>query len=280
MERANGKGSSGRVKTIKVGGLAGRTSGVFDGRPPLVLLHGLTFNRAMWNPALDLMFEWDPARQVLALDLPGHGESDSAPRYDIESVAEIVHGAVKEAGLIEPVMVGHSLSAIVATAYASKYPAQGVVNVDQTLQTEGFAELLHSLAEQLMGPDFMNIWQGFHASFHLELLPPEAQELLRSTSHPTQELVTGYWREVMDQPSEFTRYRFENVFEDLRDKAVPYRIVAGREPEAAYLQWLAERIPQATIEVFPASGHFPHLADPHHFATVLAATAPPNQTQR
>ncbi|WP_425863708.1 alpha/beta fold hydrolase [Arthrobacter sp. TWP1-1] len=265
------------MKTIKVGGLAGRTSGVFDGRPPLALLHGLSFNRAMWNPTLDLLFELDPARQVLALDLPGHGDSDSAPRYDIESVAEMVHDAVHEAGLVEPVMVGHSLAAIVATVYASAYPVQGVVNVDQTLQTEGFAKLLHSLADQLMGPDFMNVWQGFNASFHLELLPPQAQQLLRDTSHPTQELVTGYWREVMEQTPEFMRYKFENVLENLRDNAVPYLVIAGSEPEVAYLQWLTERIPQATIEVFPASGHFPHLADPHRFATVLAATAPPNQ---
>lgn len=278
MEHSHGQGHSGRVKTIKAGALIGRTSGVFDGRPPLVLLHGLSFNRAMWNPALDLLLELDPSRQVLALDLPGHGDSDPAPRYDIESVAEIVHDAVQETGLVEPVMVGHSLAAIVATVYASKYPVQGVVNVDQTLQTTGFAELLHSLAEQLMGPDFMNVWQGFKTSFHLELLHPDAQEILRSTSHPTQELVTGYWREVMEQSPDALRHRFENVSDELRERAVPYLVVAGTEPEAAYKQWLAERIPQATIKVFPASGHFPHLADPHRFATVLAATAPPAQT--
>ncbi|MFL4478409.1 hypothetical protein ACIPUB_09050 [Paeniglutamicibacter sp. ORCA_105] len=45
MDDANGKttaapGKPGRVKTTKAGSLAGRTSGVFEGRPPWVLLHG------------------------------------------------------------------------------------------------------------------------------------------------------------------------------------------------------------------------------------------------
>lgn len=281
MEHSHGtskaaKGTSIRVKTVKFGGLSGRASGVADGRPPLVLLHGLTFNRDMWNPALDLLFAVDPTRQILALDLPGHGHSDTAPRYDIEAVVGLVHDAVEEAGFAEPIMVGHSLAAIVATVYASSHEVQGVINVDQTLQTTGFTELLHSLSDQLRGPGFMKVWQGFNASFHMDLLPPDAQELLRSTSRPTQELVTGYWREVMDETPEFMKYMIANVFEALRDKAVPYHVIAGSEPETEYRQWLAERLPQATIEIFPASGHFPHLADPHRFARVLAATAPRN----
>jgi pimeloyl-ACP methyl ester carboxylesterase len=277
MEHANGKGKSGKVKTIKVGGLAGRTSGVFDGRPPLVLLHGLSFNREMWDPALDLLFAMDPTRQILALDLPGHGHSESAPRYNIEAVVELVHGAVEEAGFGEPIMVGHSLAAIVASVYAATLPAQGVINVDQPLQTVRFAELLHSLADQLRGPGFMDVWQMFNASFHLELLPEDAQELLRNTCHPTQELVLGYWREVMEQPPDFLRRMTDTLLEDLRAKSVPYLVIAGSEPEDAYKQWLAEGLPQATIEVFPATGHFPHVGDPHRFAKVLAATAPSDE---
>lgn len=263
----------GGLATVKVGGLAGRSSGVPDGRPPLVLLHGLSFNRAMWDPALDLLLELEPTRQVLALDLPGHGDSDAAPGYDTESVAAMVHRTVAESGLVAPVVVGHSLSAIVATVYATRYPVRGVVNVDQTLQTAGFTALLHSLAEQLKGPGFEGIWQMFEAGFHTELLDAEARELLRSTSRPTRELVTGYWREVLDSTPESMESRVDSVLAALRDKQVPYLVVAGDEPGAAYRPWLARVLPQANLVVFPQSGHFPHLADPQRFATLLAATA-------
>lgn len=278
MENSNGKSkpapvSSNGVETIRVGGLSGRISGTFDGRPPLVLLHGLTFNRAMWDPALDILLALDPARQVLSLDLPGHGDSDPAPNYGIESVVALVHSAVEESGLVEPVMVGHSLSAIVVTLYAGLHPVRSVINVDQPLQTGAFAALLHSLAEKLNGPGFMDVWQMFEASFHTELLPPEARKLLRATCHPTQELVLGYWRDVLDGTPEGMEALTEALMAGIREKSVPYVVVAGSEPEPAYRAWLAKSLPQATIVVFPDSGHFPHLAHPRRFAESLAATS-------
>ena len=48
------------------------------------------------------------------------------------------------------------------------------------------------------------------------------------------------------------------------------------EPRFAGLagrNWLNHVLPQATVTVWPASGHFPHLADPRRFAGCLAATA-------
>jgi pimeloyl-ACP methyl ester carboxylesterase len=54
-----------------------------DRRPPLVLLHGLTFDRTSWHPARAELATLDPGRQVLALDLPGHGESPAWASYDM-----------------------------------------------------------------------------------------------------------------------------------------------------------------------------------------------------
>jgi pimeloyl-ACP methyl ester carboxylesterase len=53
--------------------LSGRARGHADSeRPPLVLLHGLTFDRRMWDPILDALPD---AQQAIAFDLPGHGSS-------------------------------------------------------------------------------------------------------------------------------------------------------------------------------------------------------------
>jgi pimeloyl-ACP methyl ester carboxylesterase len=93
------------------GDLAGDAS---DRRPPLVLLHGLTFDRTMWRPALAHLAELDPGRRVLALDLPGHGESPAWAGYDMEGLADGVHRAVDEAGLKAPVLVGHSAGGVIA----------------------------------------------------------------------------------------------------------------------------------------------------------------------
>jgi hypothetical protein len=40
----------------------------------------------------------------------------------------------------------------------------------------------------------------FMASMHIELLPESARQLVRSSCHPRQDLVLGYWREVLERP--------------------------------------------------------------------------------
>ena len=90
-----------------IGGLAADSVGRSDHRPPLVLLHGLTFDRRMWRPALEELNRLDPGRRAIAVDLPGHGESPDAASYDLAATVQQVHEVVLDAGLVEPVLVGH-----------------------------------------------------------------------------------------------------------------------------------------------------------------------------
>ena len=115
--------------------LHGWTEGIQDERPPLVLLHGLTFDHRMWLPSLAVLRERDPGRQLLVLDLPGHGGSPMVPIRDLDDVAAAVASAVDEAHLEAPVAVGHSISAVIAGLYAATYPVSGLVDVDQELDT-------------------------------------------------------------------------------------------------------------------------------------------------
>ena len=263
-------GAAGRLRELA--GLAVEDHGSTDDRPPLVLLHGLTFGRTMWGPVIAALRDVDPGRRLLAVDLPGHGGSPPWPSYDIASLAAGVHRAVTEAGLERPVVVGHSLAAIVATVYGARHPARGVVNVDQPLQTEGFVRFVQSLADRLRGPEFPGVWQMFVASMHMELLPPEGQELLRSTMDASQELVLGYWREILDRPAQQITAFAADGLAALRKANVPYLVVAGQDPEPTYRRWLEEKLPQASVEIVAGSGHFPQVAHPETFAELLART--------
>ena len=82
----------------------------------------------------------------------------------MDVLVDLLHEAIDAAGLISPVIVGHSLAAIAATIYATKFRTSGVVNVDQSLRTEQFSGFLRSMDEQLRGPAFPTIWGGFLAS--------------------------------------------------------------------------------------------------------------------
>jgi pimeloyl-ACP methyl ester carboxylesterase len=271
----------GDMATRTLAGLAADDYGNSDDRAPLVLLHGLTFDRSMWRPSLAELHGIDPGRRVLALDLPGHGASPGWPSYDIQSLADGIHRAVEEAGLQSPVVVGHSIAAIIATAYAANHPTRGIINVDQPLQVAPFATMVQSLADKLRGPAFPAVWQMFAASMHIELLPEAAQELLRSSCQPRQDLVLAYWRELLDRPvSEVTDFAAATLGA-VRSAGVPYLVVAGADLEPEYEKWLSKTLPRAAIIVWPGSGHFPHIAHPGRFAECLAATARPSgQTQR
>jgi pimeloyl-ACP methyl ester carboxylesterase len=260
------------MQTKLFSNLAGDLTGAPDRRPPLVLLHGLTFGRTMWRPALAHLAALDPDRQVLALDLPGHGDSPGWASYDPDVLAEAVHRAVGEAELQPPVLAGHSIAGIIATVYAARYPARGVVNVDQPLQTEPFARLVQSLAGPLRGPGFARVWEQFEASMGIGLLSPAAQDLLASARYVRQDLVTGYWQGVLDRPVEELAGMVAATLAAVREAKVPYLQVSGHELGPEYLEWLNRELPQAEVTVWPGSGHFPHLDRPAEFAGLLAAS--------
>ena len=168
----------------RLGGLAVDDYGTTDGRAPLVLLHGMTFDRTIWRPLVDRLQQTDPGRRVLTLDLPGHGDSPEQERYGLAAVPSQLHEVIKQAGLTSPVIVGHSAGALAATVYAARFPVSGVLNVDQPLQLGEFATLIRSLRDQLDGPVFAATWQVFWDSFHTEQLPADARKLVRETSGP------------------------------------------------------------------------------------------------
>jgi pimeloyl-ACP methyl ester carboxylesterase len=84
--------------------------------PPLVLIHGIGSQRQMWRPVLDRVSR---EREVVALDLPGFGESsvlDTPPT--VEALADSVAGFLEELGLGGAHAAGNSLGGAVALAMA------------------------------------------------------------------------------------------------------------------------------------------------------------------
>src|SRR4051812_19964954 len=99
------------ISARRTGALASQLSGR---GVPVVLLHGLTFDRRSWDPVVDRL-----ARDVLciAVDLPGHGQSGgSAMPFD--GLAALLRRHLDDLGVDRPVVVGRSMSGGLAIAYA------------------------------------------------------------------------------------------------------------------------------------------------------------------
>jgi pimeloyl-ACP methyl ester carboxylesterase len=77
--------------------------------PPLVLLHGVGHRRQAWNAVLDRL---TPHREVILVDLPGHGESpplQTNGRPSLQVLLDEVTGLFDELGLDRPSVAGNSL---------------------------------------------------------------------------------------------------------------------------------------------------------------------------
>ena len=89
------------------------------GKPPLVLVHGFSDNGLCWTPpARDLEADYD----VIMPDMRGHGRSQRVQPGENVDMAADVAGLIRTLGLTRPVVVGHSMGAMVTYEIGVRFP--------------------------------------------------------------------------------------------------------------------------------------------------------------
>ena len=260
--------------SVSYAGLAADDLGRSDERPPLVLLHGLTFDRTMWRSALAELAAIDPGRRAIAFDLPAHGDSPDSPPYTLDEIVERVNAAILEAGLVDPVVVGHSASAGTATVYAATQPTRGVIAVEGTIRVGAFAGMAQALEPMLRGPAFADAWARIaEGAFRLNEVAPDVRDFVIATSRARQEIVLGYWQDLFERTPAELDAMVDGGAAAITAAGIPYVAVVGADPSPEDLAWTNANLPDARILAWPGSGHFPHLAHPRRFAELLAETA-------
>src|SRR5581483_4354311 len=90
------------------------------GEPTVVLVHGAGNDHSVW--ALQSRYVAHHDRNVLALDLPGHGRSEGAPLDSVEAIADWLARVLDSAGAKRAALVGHSMGALAALECAARHP--------------------------------------------------------------------------------------------------------------------------------------------------------------
>ncbi len=110
-------------ETYGIGGsaLSALVDGPDDG-PVVVLLHGLLTGAELWRDAAASFVA--AGHRVVAVDLPGHGETLTPARADHSpgGMAELVGTWLRTTAGDAPWLVGHDLGAGVAQVVATRYP--------------------------------------------------------------------------------------------------------------------------------------------------------------
>ena len=239
--------------------------------PTIVLVHGMTFSKATWDPIVARLRD---RFRCLAVDLPGHGES-SGSGAEPHVVVERIHATVVEAGVVTPIVVGHSAGALHATGYGSAHDSAGIVNVDQPLRVGAFAGFVHTLEPALRGPNFGAAFEPFATSIGVGTLPEPERERVRRTQRIDQQLVLDYWSKPLTESPAALQAEVDTILDGV---SVPYLWLAGGPVDGADRDHLLTHVAQAQIETWSDQGHMAHLADPDQFAGRLSQFAASSMT--
>jgi len=120
------------TETLSVAGLRLAYDAAGAGDPPMIFIHGWCCDRSYFAPQFE---HFASGHAVVAMDLRGHGESGRpAARpggYAMDVMADDVLSVAAAAGCDRPVLVGHSLGALIGLSCAARAGAiRALVMVD------------------------------------------------------------------------------------------------------------------------------------------------------
>jgi 3-oxoadipate enol-lactonase len=233
---------------------------------PLLLLHSLALDQHVWDATLPRLRKH---RDVLTVDLRGHGASSASAAFTIEEMADDVAVTLDSVGIDEVCLAGLSLGGSVAQAFATRHPHRTVALalIDTTAwygptaaqQWAARAAKAHSAGMQSLSAFQLDRW--FSDTFRAE-----NQDLC-------QNLLERFARN--DLASYEATCRALGAF-DLRGPVatiqVPTLVVVGSEDPATPLghaKDLSERIPHASLRVLPGARHLTPIERPDDIGDLL-----------
>lgn len=237
---------------------------------PLVFIHGLMGNHTFWDRQSALRERF----QVVRLDLRGHGDS-SKPKgsYAMATLAEDVRHLVVSLGLQRTVLVGSSMSGVVAlqTLRMLGERVVGLVLVGTTARAAAADGYEHGVK-----PDeqktFVTTAQNDYKSFVRDL----ASRLFRE-GHD--QLLQWATQQLTKTPPYVAAAALQGIFaaderETLKSIGVPTLICHGRHDAIfpfATAEHLHEHINGSRILAFEESGHLPMIEEHERFNAELGA---------
>ena len=225
-----------------------------SGDPPMVFLHGWSCDRSYLNPQFQ---HFAAAHRVATVDLRGHGESsrpEPAPEvYSVGTLADDVLAVSGAVGVERPIVVGHSLGALVALASAARDGAvRGAVMIDPApVLNAAVKDFLGQAAEEVEHDDDGSWRRGFANGWFLPTDTARREEIIQGMSALAPSIAAASLRAIAD---------FDGAAA-LRAVDVPLLSIGSAAPTDSPAD-LRDACPTITIGQTVGSGHFNHLEVP------------------
>jgi len=171
------------------------------GSEALVLIHGWTMNVDNWR---DQIPAFSQKYRVVAIDLPGHGQSDKPETtYSMDYFARAIDAVLRDAKIKRAVLVGHSMGTPIARQFYRKYPDKtlAIVIVDGSLRPFGDKAMMDRMVAGFRGPNYKDTINQMLAGMSGPGLSSEAKARISSSSMSTPQYVVVGAMEGMADPS-------------------------------------------------------------------------------
>ncbi|WP_051370707.1 alpha/beta fold hydrolase [Mesorhizobium loti] len=256
---------AGRKQFTDLGGLEIAYVEVAGAEPALVLVHGFTDT----SRSFSLLAPHLAGRRLIMPDLRGHGASQAGNGCAIADFADDIAGLIRHLRLDRPVVVGHSLGAMVAIALAARHNRLigGLVVIAGTLKPNFARD--HSLVVGVQAlRDPISPADPFFTWWHA-CRPGVPQPFLAGLANDASAMPAARWRAILE----------EICLADLTDAAqkviVRTLIIAGvLDPlfSEVHQEALSRSLSGASLVRAEKCGHNPHWEDPAFVAEVIHRT--------
>jgi pimeloyl-ACP methyl ester carboxylesterase len=239
--------------------------------PHLVLIHGMLMSHRVWDQVLEQLAE---RCAVVALDLPGYGESDCPERYpySLDAFSHSVAVLLDSLGLSRVALMGHSLGCAIALNMAVRYPervdrlvlASPVVYPLQ-MPWEGQLALLPKVGELL----FQKLYRKRQLRHFFR------RDIYHLPAFPTDEALDYYWSRFDRPGGRLAAFRTLEAITRLElSQEVPERVscptlvVWGEEDQLVRreaIQRLGSALRRGSLYTLAGTGHAPMEEFPDRF---------------
>lgn len=240
--------------------------------PPVVFIHGLWCSGRFFAEQLPFFAE---RHRAVVVDLRSHGRSEATQTGNtVAQHARDVHALLEALELRDAVLVGWSMGFLVVLDYLRQFGAErvrAVVDVDQSPTDLKWPDWPYGLLD-------LSELHAFHTGAQED---PEATARhfvpLLFAEPPPPELEERLVAEVLQvPPAQAAVILVDQTLVDYRDMlgeiTVPALLCLGRGEKlvpVAAGEWMRERLPDATLEIFERSDHCPFLEEAERFNRVL-----------
>jgi pimeloyl-ACP methyl ester carboxylesterase len=241
--------------------------------PPVVLLHGGCAHAHWWDHfAVSIADTY----RVMALDLRGHGDSEhpDPPAYRIDDYVHDLTAFIAARAIDRVCLAGHSLGAMVATAFAGRHPQElrSLVIVDSQLRLTPAGARYMLRLHNFPQPIYRTRQQAIE---RFRLLPTQTaageQTLQQIAAHGICALPDGRWTYKFDRDA-LAHHEPQDLRPVLQHLSCPILIVRGAHStllSPAALAALQVAAPHAVVAEISAAHHHVMLDNPQEFEQVV-----------